>query len=443
MWIGATSMLVKKNDGSYAKIQDEKLNDAEGQSLYKMQDGYTGASSGTGTIAFYYWACGPKALQSDTTEGIKDVDFWNGDEPNHYSVSNVYDRTNQIGTDTTQYENCDITDLRSTEPKLNDYPEGAWGSSYVPLYIVQFGGYEESTDPGGRQENKVASDMAIVGNLDAYYTYIALDATGNEINRYSPSAVSYKLGLTDVYKAKIIANNGAGEAYVKWNPGVPLLNPAPEGGNSGLYTYDERQLPVVSTQNMFAEDQNTSGFATASKLDLSEYTLPQLTTSTDMFKGVGQATDGFPAIGLASEEMAVKFNDAETGIDKTKIYFGNVIKVEGQTQAGYRYGSEAISIDLVTAGVESYTITGTGNTKVMTEADFTSEPYTFDLTNVFNDEDKAKAKATSLRTTVTIVKVMAQQYMIHITHTQVMMIMVTRLHSRINTRKPLKLVQIM
>ena len=410
MWIGATSMLVKKNNGEYAKIQDEKLNVSLGHSLYKEPDGYSG------TAEFYYWACGPQAYKDGANAGILDADLWNSGEPNGYGTSNIQDRTNQIGENNSQRENCAITDLRSSTPKMNDYPEGAWGSSYVPMYVVQFGGYDEFMDPGGLMKNKTASDTAIVGTHDAYYTYRALDANGNEVDRHSDNAVGYKLGLTDVYRANITANSGAGNDYKDWTAGAALLAPAPESdvNGSGCYTYDGKLLPIISTAGMFAEDSaDANGFNNFTKLDLSEYDLPQLDSSlmADTFKNVGMMdVNGYPAIGLAKDAEAALFNDdTKTGINKANLYFGNITKVEGETQPGYRYGAEATSIDLDTAGIESYTITGSGTTVTLTEAELTSDPYTFDLTQVFSDDDKANATATSLRTTVTIVKVMAQQ----------------------------------
>ena len=414
MWIGATSMLVKKNNGEYAKIQDEKLNVSLGHSLYKEPDGYSG------TAEFYYWACGPQAYKDGANAGILDADLWNSGEPNGYATSNIQDRTNQIGENNSQRENCAITDLRSSTPKMNDYPEGAWGSSYVPMYVVQFGGYDEFMEPGGLMKNKTASDTAIVGTHDAYYTYRALDANGNEVDRHSDNAVGYKLGLTDVYRANITANSGAGNDYKDWTAGAALLAPAPESdvnGNGGCYTYDGTLLPIISTAGMFAEDsadgQTPNGFNRFTKLDLSEYDLPQLDSSlmADTFKNVGMMdANGYPAIGLAKDAEAALFNDdTKTGINKANLYFGNITKVEGETQPVYRYGAEATSIDLDTAGIESYTITGSGTTVTLTEAELTSDPYTFDLTQVFSDDDKANATATSLRTTVTIVKVMAQQ----------------------------------
>lgn len=405
--------MLRLNDGSL--ITDELI-DRSKKLTYPTQ--LSNTSANTYTMAnlkkdkLIYFTEGPEAGQPFdnvlTSAGIEKGGWQLNDTTASPSASgNVWQVAGRLGISATQKYN-----------HVGWVPESNYHVSNpdrVMGYIVEFGGYEEGQDPGGRLIAKTANDTAIIGPLDYYYTYQALDASGNEVDRRSVDAVGYKLGLTDAYRVKLTANYGAGEDYEAWTAGSALIAPAPESdeNGNGCYSYDGVLKPIISMADMFAEiGYAGDGFNNVEKLDLSLYDLPQLDTAlmSGTFTNTGKATDGFPAVGLANAAEAAKFNDeAQTGIDKTKLYFGNVTKVNGETQPGYRYDGNATSIDLETAGVESYTITGTGGTVILTEADLTSDPYTFDLNKVFSDTDKANATAGSLRTTVTIVKVMAQQ----------------------------------
>ena len=248
-----------------------------------------------------------------------------------------------------------------------------------------------------------------VSKLEAYYTYPVVTAGDVQKDTYAEKKEAlangggYKAQLTTAFKNAVNQKTTyTATSQNKWEAGTALPNPNP---NKASYTYDMGEYPIISTSEMFKDMPELE------KLDLSEYTLADsVRHMNDMFTATGKTNGEFPAIGLAKDAEAALFNDdTKTGINKANLYFGNITKVEGETQPVYRYGAEATSIDLDTAGIESYTITGSGTTVTLTEAELTSDPYTFDLTQVFSDDDKANATATSLRTTVTIVKVMAQQ----------------------------------
>lgn len=401
-YVGATAIRLYEDN---AMINDiDYLDKSKGHNLFAYNKSVTTSMSGSRYNQYWYWSSGPDAGQS------VDMSLWKSGEPSQSRVTptsgnrksimnwNIEPRTNEAYACVAWFY---------ANQGMMDWPVGEQGG-----FWVEFGGYREGQDPGGRLEIRTASDVRIINDRDAYYTYTPIMADGTEVDEYDSTVTpdGYKIGVTPLYKEAIVNNT----AFIDWVADASLMSPTNEDNvDAGCYTYNGKTLPIISTEGMFAETSDTaSGFNNVEKLDLSLYDLPQLDTAlmSATFTNTGKATDGFPAVGLANAAEAAKFNDeAQTGIDKTKLYFGNVTKVEGETQPGYRYGDKATSIELETAGVESYTITGTGGTETLTEADFGSDPYTFDLNQVFNDTDKTNATAGSLRTTVTIVKVMAQQ----------------------------------
>ena len=137
--------------------------------------------------ALYYWADGPEA------KTLINVVLWNGQEPNYadrqnsgYLVDNIMGVSN-VGDP----ESCTLILL--DVPALNNVHEGNWtngdGYDFARIsrgYYIEFGGYDEGQDPGGRDESLCETTTVTVNNVyDAEVKII--DSQNNEV-KYGPLA---------------------------------------------------------------------------------------------------------------------------------------------------------------------------------------------------------------------------------------------------------------
>ena len=212
-----------------------------------------------------------------------------------------------------------------------------------------------------------------LNELEAYYTYPVIATDGTEKKTYAEKTEAiengggYKAVLTTAFKDAVSANkeyaytaydsSTATETNKIWAVGSAIPNPIPENSSNGTgdsYTYDMGKQMVRSLAGMYSDMPNVS------KLNLSDYTVAETTDITGMFSGTGtETTDKMPVVGVVVDDNAAsKFNDpGKSGIDITKLYFGNVAKIDyganalnsdGTSQYKYAYGRNGANDEAVT-----------------------------------------------------------------------------------------------
>lgn len=392
MWIGGTSYL--NNDKS--KVLDPKTIKI---SNLTVPTGYPFDKNTN--KQYYYWSCGPEAGKSLGWMPIL------GNEPGGINSKKQVEAV--LGIDLYSSGSVFFFDYNYADLSLRS-------SNSKQGMLVEFGGYDEGKDPGRGLTIKRVQAVRTITENDAYYTYPVVTAGDVQKDTYAEKKEAlengggYKAQLTTAFKNAVNQKTTyTATSQNKWEAGTALPNP---NLNKASYTYDMGEYPIISVSEMFKD------MPALETLDLTAYilgdTVPYM---NNMFAGAGKVNGEFPAIGLSyNEEMATKFNAPETGIDKTKLYFGNVSKVNYTGDnitpiTELYYGNEATSLPLnvtVPAGkaVDTWTVANAKDASLTktydaTPCDVTDILYTNDTVTEPTDKSNRELRA-EFNVTVTL-----------------------------------------